>query len=117
MDRALVEVLITTSLICLSVVITTSSSLLYTEMSQKSREIVLEKTILYLAATIKEAAASSVIREENISIIVSLQNPILVETLGDTLRVSITNLTKSIYLGINLQGGGAGTVFNITASR
>lgn len=117
MDRVLVEVLITTSLICLSAVTTTSSSLFYNGVSQECKEIVLEKNLFYLAAAIKEVAASSIIRGESMSITITFQNPILVETKGETLRVSVANLTKSIFLALNLEGGGAGNAFIITASQ
>ncbi len=117
MDRVLVEVMLTASLICLSAIITTSYSLLYGRVVLETEEVFLEKVLFHLAATAKGAAANSIITGNNVSIIVALQNPVTVEAKGESLSVYIANSVRSIFLGVEVRGGGTGKLFNITASQ
>ncbi|MEM3365529.1 MAG: hypothetical protein QXM93_03810 [Candidatus Methanomethyliaceae archaeon] len=116
MDRVLVEVLITASLLSLSAVITTSSSLIFARATQLTEELFSEKALYYLAGTIKGAVAASITSGKNITTSISFQNPIVVEGEGGHLKLRLEGFVRSIYIGVNVEGGGTGRVFQITAS-
>ncbi|MCX8181811.1 MAG: hypothetical protein N3D12_01705 [Candidatus Methanomethyliaceae archaeon] len=117
MDRVMVEVLITASLLSLSAVITTSSSTIYARTLQMTEELSSEKTLYFLAGTIKGAVAASITSGKNITTSISFQNPIIIEAEGGFLKLKLANSVKSIYLGVVVEGGGKGRTFNIAASQ
>jgi hypothetical protein len=117
MDRVLVEVLITASLLSLSAVITTSSSLTYAKLKQFTEELSSEKALYSLSGTIKGAVVASITYGKNVSTSISFHNPVTIEAEGEYLKVYLTNSVRSIYLGVMTVGGGSGRVFHITASQ
>ncbi|MBC7113608.1 MAG: hypothetical protein H5T34_06310 [Candidatus Methanomethyliales bacterium] len=117
MDRVLVEVLITVSLLSLSAVITTSASLTYTRLKQFTEELSYEKALYSLAGAIKGAVVASIISGNNVSTSISFHNPVTIEAEGEFLKVYLMNSVRLIYLGVMTVGGGCGRVFYITASE
>lgn len=117
MDRVLVEVLITTSILCLSAVITTSCSQYYLKINEAAEELSAEKALYSLAAAIKETVATSVMTGKNVSTLISFQAPLSVQTEGELLILRIKNSVNSIFLGVEVRGGGVGRAFRIEASQ
>ncbi len=116
MDRALVEIMLTASIICIMAIAVTSTSAQYAGMSSIMITTSSEELHYSAVRTIMDAASESKASNSLTSFVLLLPSRIAIGVSDGAITTTCLGISRLYPLELNVSGGGFSDSFNITGS-
>lgn len=116
MDRPLVEIMLTSTIICIMAITVASSSAQYAELSSTMISVSSEELHYSAVRGIMDAASESKAFNSSVTFVLLLPTKIAISASGGSIETVCLGIARSYCCGVNASGGGFSDSFNITGA-